>query len=76
MTGFVEDGGMYRRFVEEHIERSFVLSEVLAMLTEAGFETVYSFAFFDRPPHLGPPAEESDSRWLLLAGPSPCETTA
>lgn len=70
VTGFVEDGGAYRRFVEEHVERAFALDEVLAMLAEAGFATVHGYAFFDRPPHLGPPAAESDSRWLLLASPA------
>lgn len=70
ITGFVEGDTGYRRFVEEHVERPFALADVLTMLSEAGFETVYCFAFFDRPPHLGPPAEESHSRWLLLASPS------
>ena len=74
MTGFVREGETYRRFVEEHVERAFELSRVLSTLTEAGFGTIHAFAFFDRPPHLGPPAEENDSRWLLFASPITPET--
>lgn len=74
VTGFVREGETYRRFVEEHVERAFELTRVLSMLTEAGFGTIHGFAFFDRPPHLGPPAEETDSRWLLFASPIPPET--
>ena len=70
VTGFIEEGGAYRRFVEEHVERPFALAEVLGKLAEAGFDTVHSYAFFDRAPHLGPPAEETHSRWLLLASPA------
>ena len=70
VTGFIEEAGVYRRFVEEHVERAFALTAVMAMLAEAGFGTVHNFAFFDRPPHLGPPADETHSRWLLLASPT------
>jgi len=75
VTGFVREGETYRRFVEEHVERAFALDRVIETLSEAGFGTIHRFAFFDRPPHLGPPAEETDSRWLLFAGPTTPEGT-
>jgi len=70
VTGFVQEGDTFRRFVEEHVERAFALERVVTMLSEAGFGAIHRFAFFDRPPHLGPPAEETDSRWLLFASPT------
>ncbi len=45
------------------------------MLRDADFGTIHSFAFFDRPPHLGPPADESHSRWLFLASPNGVEAS-
>lgn len=76
ITGFTADhDGTWRRFVEEHVERPFALDEVVAMLTEAGFTTIHGYAYFDRSPHLGPPAAEEHSRWLLLASPAGRESS-
>jgi ubiquinone/menaquinone biosynthesis C-methylase UbiE len=61
--------GTWDRFEEEHVERAYPLETVAGGLEEVGFRTVFAYAFFDRPPHLGPPAAPEHRRWIFFVSP-------
>jgi SAM-dependent methyltransferase len=50
-TGFVRSrGGLYRRFMEIHRERSYSEKEIRGMLARSGFRTLAAYAAFDFEP--------------------------
>ena len=69
IVGFRHLDGAWHRFQEQHVERAYPLRRIYELLIEAGFNQAFSYAFFDRPPHLGPPATEEHRRWMIFASP-------
>lgn len=51
-----QENGLYRRFNEEHEQRTFPVNEYVKMLTDAGFSIERIFADWEDEP----PVEESE----------------
>lgn len=63
VTGFIrEGGGLYRRFAETHLERSYSEKEIRAMLGTAGFRTLAAYNAFGFEP-----ADKDSARIYFVA---------
>ena len=68
LTFFVRnEGGLWERFDEEHIERAYPLDEISDALKKSGFLIQGARNYVDRSPRLGGPASEHSQRVVFVA---------
>lgn len=60
LTIFVQEGHLYRRYDELHVQRGYAMEDILEWLKQSGFQEIHHYADFE----LEPPAETSE-RWFF-----------
>lgn len=60
LTIFVQEGPLYRRFDEVHVQRGYALEDLLHWLENSGFKEIHSYADFEWMP-----PDETSERWFF-----------
>lgn len=60
LTIFVQEGQLYRRFDEFHVQRAYLMEDIVQWLRQSGFQEIQCYADFE----LQPPDETSE-RWFF-----------